>query len=76
MNARHNESPPDRVPVFETYLEAHREATRRSSMDAENGIVSRVVKSPYGGFVIRSWPVELFLEPEMRGIVSGGKSFY
>lgn len=75
MNARGKEPAPIRVPVFETYLEAHQEATRRGLADAENGIVSRVVKSPYGGFVIRSWPVELFLEPETRNIV-GGKSFY
>lgn len=74
MNAR--EPAPVRGPVFETYLEAHQEVTRRGLADAENGMVSRVVKSPYGGFVIRTWPVELFVEPETRNIVVGGKSFY
>ena len=76
MNARESERATDRVVVFDTYLEAHREANRRSLKDAANGIVTKVVKSPYGrGFVVRSWPAELPLEPETRNIV-GRSSLY
>ena len=57
-----------REAVFDTYIDAHREASRRGSEDAANGMVSKVVRSPYGGFVVRSWPVELFMEPELREV--------
>ena len=51
--------------VFETYLEAHQAASRRRANDATNGLVSKVVRSPYGGYTIRSWPVELLADPEL-----------
>ena len=54
------------TPVFGTYFEARREATRRGAENASNGLVYRVVKSPYGGFAVRSWPVELLAEPLVR----------
>ena len=52
--------------VFETYLEAHREVARRKNQDAAIGIISRVEKSPYGGYVIRSWPMELLADPDLQ----------
>ncbi len=62
--------------VYATYLDAHRAASRRRADDAANDLVSKVVRSPYGpGYVVRSWPVELFAEPELRA-VAGAKPFY
>lgn len=57
--------------VFETYFEAHQEAVRRCSRDAANGMFSRVESSPYGGYVVRSWPIELLTELDMWGLVGG-----
>ena len=54
-------------PVFATYLEASQEAARRRrGGGVSDGVVTRVVRSPYGGYVIRSWPLELLAEPELR----------
>ena len=52
--------------VFKTYLEAHQEAGRRRAGDASSGLVSKVVRSPYGGYTIRTWPVDLLADPEFR----------
>ena len=52
--------------VFDTYLEAHAEASRHRSRDAASGMISRVEKSPYGGYVVRSWPLEMLADPDMR----------
>ena len=62
---------------FETYLEANQEAARRRSRDAANGMLSRVEKSPYGGYVVRSWPIEILVDPDMRRVVGsfGGKAY-
>ena len=60
---------PDAV-VYETYLEAHQEARRRGAGDAASGLVARVVKSPYGGYMIRSWPVDLLADPELRHMIA------
>lgn len=63
--ARTGQARPDAV-AFKTYLEAHQEASRRRAGDAASGLVSKVVRSLYGGYVIRSWPVDLLAEPELR----------
>ena len=57
------------APVFATYREARREAVRRGQ-DASDGMVTRVVRSPYGGYVIRSWPLDLLAEPELRHVTA------
>lgn len=57
-------------PIFATYLEARREADRRRGRDGGNGMMTRVVKSPYGGYVIRSWPLDLLAEPELRDVTT------
>lgn len=62
--------------VFATYLEARQEAARRGQ-DCSEGMVTRVVKSPYGGYVIRSWPLDLLAEPELRQVTAAfGRSTY
>ena len=66
-NARIDQARPDAV-VFKTYLEAHQEASRRRASDAASGLVSKVVRSSYGGYVIRSWPVDLLAEVELRQV--------
>ncbi len=63
-------------PVFATYQEARQEAARRGQ-DGSDGMVTRVVRSPYGGYVIRSWPLDLLAEPELRHVtVAHGQSAY
>lgn len=64
-------------PIFATYLEARQEAVRRGQ-DGSDGMVTRVVRSPYGGYVIRTWPLDLLAEPEARHIVTvaGGRPAY
>ena len=64
------------APIFGTYFEAHREATRRTAANVPNGLVYRVVKSPYGGFAVRSWPVELLAEPMLARLGIGDKPSY
>lgn len=56
-------------PVFATYLEARQEIARRGQ-DGSDGMVTRVVRSPYGGYVIRSWPLDLLAEPELRDVTA------
>ena len=55
-------------PVFTTYVEASQEAARRRGVGA--GMVTRVVRSSYGGYVIRTWPLELLAEPELRHVTA------
>ena len=64
-------------PVFATYLEARQEAARRGQ-EGSDGMVNRVVRSPYGGYVIRSWPLELLAEPELRLVTAAvhGRTAY
>ena len=77
MDARQPETVFGREAVFDTYTDARREANRRGPEDAANGMVSKVVSAPYGrGFVVRSWPVELYVEPDLREVVVGKKSVY
>lgn len=65
-----------RLGFFDTFAAAHEEATRRRSEDAAHGLISKVVKSPYGGFVIRVWPLEMFAEPELRSVLIDRRSAY
>lgn len=53
-------------PIIHTYDEARKEATRRSKESAINGLVSRVVKSCYGGYAVRTLPVEILADMELR----------
>ena len=48
---------------FDTLEDARREAhdRRRRSVE-EDGLIFRVEPSPYGGFVVRSLPVEFMIE--------------
>lgn len=63
-------------PVFETYLEAWQAAARRRQ-DGSDGMVTRVVRSPYGGYVIRSWPLDLLAEPDLWDVTGiHGRSVY
>ena len=66
-------------PIFATYMEAaeaRQEADRRSR-DKGNGTMTRVVRSPYGGYVIRSWPLDLLVEPELQHVTTAhGRSAY
>ena len=68
-NPNDDNAMPDTV-TFETYLDAHQEANRRSARDATSGLVSKVVRSPYGGYMIRSWPVDLLADPELRQMIA------
>ena len=52
--------------VFDTYLQASKEAGRRRVQNAANGMISRVEKSPYGGYVVRTRPIEMLVDPDMR----------
>lgn len=62
--------------VFATYLEAHREATRRRAQEADKGFIIKVVKSPYGGYTIRSWPEDLLVDPDLHAAVDRGTPEY
>ena len=63
--------------VFDTYLQASKAAARRRTQNATNGLISRVEKSPYGGYVVRTRPIEMLVDPELRGIIrSFGKAAY
>lgn len=63
-------------PVFETYLEAHYEVARRKDQDAAIGVMSRVERSPYGGYVVRSWPMELLADPDMQSVTGNEVTGY
>ena len=62
-------SVPRESPVFETYFQAREEASRRRTRATEGGLIVKVVPSPYGGYVVRSWPVNMLADPNMRRIV-------
>ena len=67
----------DRMPlVFETYLDAHREVVRRRDQDAATDIISRVEKSPYGGYVVCSWPMELLADPDLQSVTGNDTTGY
>lgn len=63
--------------MFATYLEAHREAARRNAaMGAENGMIAKVEQSPYGGYVVRSWPIDMLIDPGLQSIISKRRPAY
>ena len=52
---------------FDTLEDARREALRRRRKNAsEPHIVTKVESSPYGGFIVRSIPVEFMVERRPR----------
>ena len=61
---------------FATYLEAHEEVARRRSLDAANGLISRVEKSPYGGYIVRTLPVETWADPNVQRLLAGRRPDY
>ena len=62
--------------TFATYLEAHEEVVRRRSQDAVNGLISRVEKSPYGGYVVRTLPVATWADPNVQRLLAGRRPDY
>ena len=63
--------------VFETYLEAHREAVRRNTGSASVGTIHKVAECPYGdGWVIRSCPAGLLASTMIGGLIRGKKPAY
>lgn len=60
------ETPASAAIVFDSYWDAHWEASRCSAANAAKGLATRVVRSPYGGFAIRTLPAELLSEPLLR----------
>ncbi len=48
--------------LFPSWAAARAEALRRRADPAWEGFVTRVVESPYGGYVVRSFPIDLFLD--------------
>lgn len=68
-------SGPRESPVFETYFQAREEASRRR-VRATEGMIVKVVQSPYGGYVVRSWPANVLTDPNMRRIVRSRRQPY
>lgn len=66
---------PRESPVFETYFQAREEASRRR-VRATEGMIVKIVQSPYGGYVVRSWPVNVLTDPNMRRIVRSHRQPY
>lgn len=50
---------------FGTLEEARRAARERRRHSVDDGLVIRVEPSPYGGFVVRSLPVDLMIEENL-----------
>ena len=69
-------SVPRESPVFETYFQAREEASRRRTRATEEGLIVKVVLSPYGGYVVRSWPVNMLADPNMRRIARSRRPPY
>lgn len=61
---------------FATYLEAREEAIRRRLKDAGNGFFSRIEKSPYGEYVVRTLPIEILADPDMQRSLASNKPSY
>ena len=62
--------------VFATYLEARQASKRRSARDAENGMISMVEQSPYGGYVVRSWPLDMLADLDVGPIIRNRRGSY
>lgn len=57
--------------LFSSWAEARAEAVRRRANPAWEGFVTRVVESPYGGYLVRSVPMDLFLDSTLLNLVGG-----
>ena len=57
--------------IFSSWAEARAEAVRRRANPAWEGFVTRVVESPYGGYLVRSVPIDLFLDSTLLNLVGG-----
>lgn len=67
---------PRESPVFKTYFQAREEARRRRARATGDGLIVKVVQTPYGGYVVRSWPVNALVDPTMRRIVRSRRQPY
>ena len=64
-------------PLFATYPEARQAANRQNARDAESGIIAMVEQSPYGGgYVVRSWPVDMLADLDVRPLIHGRRPSY
>ena len=57
--------------LFSSWAEARAEAVRRRGDPAWEGFVTRVVDSPYGGYLVRSVPLDLFVDSTLLNLVGG-----
>ena len=61
---------------FSSWAEARAEAVRRRADPAREGFVTRVVESPYGGYVVRSFPLDLLLDAGFPALLRGASVRY
>lgn len=61
---------------FGTLEEARREARERRHHSVDDGLLIRVEPSPYGGFVVRSLPVDLVIEEQLGFGLTPSRSLY
>ena len=61
---------------FGTLEEARREARERRRRSVDDDLMIRVEPSPYGGFVVRSLPVDLVIEEKIRSVLTPSRSLY
>ena len=47
---------------FDSFEDAHREASKRRSTKADDTTIAKVELSPYGGFMVRFIPADLLFE--------------
>ncbi len=62
--------------LFERYEDALREARRRRAQGVDAGFITRVERSPYGGFLVRSWPVSMLVNPHFRYLLDRNRFTY
>jgi hypothetical protein len=55
---------------FETHKEALREVIKRKESDGRQGNLTRVVRSPYGGFIVKSMPAAFLFDLIADGMPS------
>lgn len=59
---------------FNTLEEAEREARTRRKSDAESEFLTRVERSKYSGYVVRSVPIEYLVVPELKAALLGDRA--
>lgn len=59
---------------FDTLEAAEREARIRRKSDAENEFLTRVERSKYSGYVVRSVPIEYLVVPELKSALLGERA--